>query len=352
MAYLIIFIFMTVCILAFLQDYAKQYRGMAYFLVGAILVLTAGCREIGIDPDSLNYEYTYLHPDSAKSMEGIEFSYLFISQALNHLTSDAHAILLLYALLGVATKFVALRKLSDLYFIPIVVYVSYYFVAHECMQIRTGVLSGFFLFVVKYLGDGDRKKALAFLLLGLLFHYSALLILPFFFLKNKPISTKGRTFWCMLIPAAYLIALMGVSFMLHTESIPYIGEKVAAYQMAQEKGIIISTVNIFSPRNLMSIGIYYYLFFFQDTLAARNKYFPLMMKIYGIGLFIYVAVSFFPVLAQRTYMLYSTLTIVLFSDIYYTIKQKWAGTLLVVMVSLLYLNYGLSFLEFYLLWKV
>lgn len=352
MGYLIIFIFAVACLLAYYQDFLGKYKPMLYGMLAAALVLTAGFREIGIDPDSLNYEYTYLHPDSEKSLQGIEGSYLLISQLLNLITPDAHAILLFYALLGVSTKFLALRKLSDLYFLPVVVYISYYFVLHECMQIRTGVLSGMFLLVVKYLGDGEKRKALVCLLIGTLFHYSGLLILPFFWLKNKPMSRRGRMFWSLLIPLAYLIAIMGVSFMLNTFNVPYIGEKVAAYQAAQEKGIIISTINIFSPRDLVSVCIYYYLFFFQDTIAARNKYFPLMLKIYGAGLFIYVAMSFFPVLAQRTYMLYSTVTILLYANIYYTVKQKWAGVLLVVLTSLFYLNYGLANLEFYMFWKV
>jgi len=352
MGYLIFLILVITIILAFLQDYLKQYRAILYCLLALILILTAGFREIGVDPDSTNYEYTYLNCYSDKALDNVEYSYIFLSQLLNFFTKDAHAIFLLYAILGVSTKFLALRKLSDLYFIPIIVYIGYYFTVHECMQIRTGVLSGLFLFVVKYLGDGDRKKALICLLAGLVFHYSALLILPFFLVKNKPIGKKGKIFWSAIIPAAYVIALMGVSFMLNTFEIPYIGSKVAAYQSAQEKGVIISSINIFSPRDLMSICIYYYLLIFYDTLATCNKYFPLMMKFFGVGLFVYVSMSFFPVLAQRTYMLLSTVTIVLISNIYYTIKQKWAGLLLVACISLLYLNYSLANIEFYLLWKV
>lgn len=352
MGYIIIILFIVVLILASLQNFLKQYRLFLYCLIGVCLILTAGLREVGIDPDSSNYEYTFLNYNTVSALEGVEYSYILLSQIINFFSSDVHMLFLVYAFLGVTTKFIALRKLTDLYFIPILVYISYYFILHECMQIRTGVLSGLFLFIVKYIGDGERKKSLICLLIGFLFHYSALLILPFFFISNKPSTLKARTIWGALIPIAYALAFIGVTFVFSNIDIPYIGNKLSIYQQAQEKGRIINSINILSPRDLASVAIYYYLLFFYKTICIRNKYFPIMMKIYGIGLIVYITLSFFPVLAQRTYMLYSTVTIVLYANIFYTIKQKWAGLSLVALVTLFYLNYGLANLDFYIFWKV
>ena len=118
------------------------------------MILIAGLRPVGIDPDSNNYEYTYIHYDTPNALEGVEYSYLFLSMIFNKITSDVHILSLFYALLGVGIKFFAFRKLSNTYFLPVIVYIGYYFIMHECMQIRTGILSAVFLLYIKAIGDG------------------------------------------------------------------------------------------------------------------------------------------------------------------------------------------------------
>ena len=65
---LVIGLFFFATILAFLERYMGEFRKPAYFFLGAMLILVAGLREIGIDPDSANYEYNFLYYDSASSV--------------------------------------------------------------------------------------------------------------------------------------------------------------------------------------------------------------------------------------------------------------------------------------------
>ena len=61
MGYLVVLVFVITILLAFIEPYMKKYKAILYLFIGMVLILIAGLREVGIDPDSRNYEYTYLH---------------------------------------------------------------------------------------------------------------------------------------------------------------------------------------------------------------------------------------------------------------------------------------------------
>lgn len=350
--YIILFLFLISIILVLLEQYFEKYKTIIYLFLGFILIITAGLREVGVDPDSINYEQSFINYDKADMSDNIELSYIYLSTFVHLFSNDVHFLFLIFSFIGVSIKMLAFKRMSELIFLPMMVYISYYFTAHECMQIRTGVLSGIYLLIVKMLADNEKKKALFLLMIGVFFHVSALLILPFFLLSNKKITFRMKIFWASLIPLAYAFALAGFSILFNVLDLPIIGNKLELYQKANEIGKSVGYINIFAPRDILSIFIFYYLLIFHDTICQRNIYFPLMIKILAIGLFIYVAFSFFPVLAQRTYMLYNTVSILLISNIYYTIRPKWASIIVVAFISFIYLNYSLAFYEFYLIWKV
>jgi len=347
----VVSIFFLTAILALLERYLGKFKFPIYIFLGFILIVLAGTREIGLDPDSENYEYTYLHYNSASQLtEAIEFSYLWLSSIFNQLTHDVHALFLLYALLGLGLKFIAFRQLTEFWFLPVVVYLSYHYELHEMMQIRTGVLSGLFLMAVKY--QADRQKVIAIFLIALatFFHYSALVLIPMFFMSSDDMSMKKRMTWAALIPISYLIYFLGVGITMSMD-IPLIGAKLASYQAGTEKGTVEAYVNVFRPLHLFTISIFFYLLYFFDTIKEKNKYFPLMMKLFVCSICSYTVLAFLPVLAQRVCLLYQTITIPLYVNIYYTLRPKWAAILIVVLISFVYLNYGMPLIGTHLFWK-
>lgn len=338
----ILIMFAVIAILPYLEKYMGKYKLPVYIIIGIILVALAGMREVGIDPDSENYEYDYHNYDSAKAAIGVDLSYLFFSSLLNTLTHDVHAIFLLYAFLGIALKFIAFRQLSEFWFLPIIVYMSFYYEIHEITQIRTGVLTSMFLLAIKPMAEGRKWQAVIYLLIGAIFHISAVILLPVLFLSNKEMSTKSKLFWASIVPAAYFFYFFGSSFIMNV-NLPYVGYKLATYQAAEEAGASNVAVNVVSPFNLLTIFLYYYLLYFYDTIIEKNKYFPLMIKIFGIAIFAYVALAFLAVAAERICYQYRVVTMILFTNIIYTIRPKWAGILAVIFVGFAYLNYTMRY---------
>jgi hypothetical protein len=126
--------------------------------------------------------------------------------------------------------------------------------------------------------------------------------------------------------------------------IPYIGEKITGYQNNDEKGQGVVNVNMFSPLQILSVLTFYYLMYFHDTITAVNKYFPILIKLFAIGIAVFAGVSFLPVVADRIGYQYQLVNIILYANIYYTVRPIWAARAIVLMVGFIYLNYTLPYL--------
>ena len=343
MGVIIFIIFALVVALSFLENSLKEStKQKLYWFFGIVLVLVAGLREVGVDPDSLNYEYAFHHYDDENISGAIEYSYFLISEILGHLTNDVHIIFVFYAIFGVLLKFKAFRKyVPEMWFLPVAVYLSFIYELHEMTQIRTGIMSALFLLAIQPIAERKWIKSLLLICLGMFFHISAIVLIPLIFLSNKEMSLKSRMFWTAVIPASYVFYMLG-SILLVNIPIPYIENKLENYAKTSET--MESSLNVFSPLHLFTIMLFLYLMYFYNTIKEHNKYFPLMMKIFAISIFSFTAFAFLPVLANRLSYLFRIVTIVLFCNIYYTIRPKWAAMLVVTMVALVYMAYTFSYI--------
>lgn len=350
--YAICIVFLITALFAYLEDYIGKYKFPIYIFLCITLIVIASTRAVGLDPDSANYEDSFNSIAAGSSDMLVEYSFILLSQTIGVFTNDVHYLFFLYAFLGVSLKFIAFRQLCESWFLPVLVYVGYFFIFHECMQIRTGVLSALLLLSIKPWSEGKKFKAFLFIAMGFFFHYSALMLLPLLFLSNKNISFYGRLFWALLIPCAYILYFGGFSFFLDISTeIPYIGEKLSMYQYAEQKGLSTLAVNVFSPLFMFTTFLYYYLLYFHNTLVEKNQYFPLMIKLLGIAIFAYTALGTFPPLAQRVNLLLRIVSIVLYANICYTIHPKWVGVSIALFVAFVYLNYAVPSVSFHLFWN-
>ena len=350
MGYGVILLFFCTALLSLVEKYLGKYKLPIYFFIGVVLILMAGLREVGIDPDSETYEYNYHNYTSTKLLDGIEYSFIVISGILHNISNDVHILFLFYAFWGVILKLFAIRQLSELLFLPLLVYISFYYELHEMTQIRTGLLSGIFLLSIKPLAEGKKWRYCLLILLGSLFHISALILLPLVFLSNKAITFKQSFLWISLIPVGYCFYFLSNSILVNLD-IPYIGAKLISYQNDADKVVSAVNINVLSPKHLFTILIFVYLLYFRDTILEKNIYFPLMIKIFAIGIVSLTIFGFLPTLAQRVSYLFEIVSIIVTANIYYTIRPRCAGILAVVFISFINLNYALPYISFNLLWK-
>jgi hypothetical protein len=189
-------IFFLLCILC-LVEIKQQYK-IGFFIV-VLLILFAGFRG-SVDNDYDTYEMMY-NKISNNINVNIEPTFYFITDFVNYLQSNISLLILIYSIIGVSLKTIALSRLSEFWLYSILVYFSFFFILHEMTQIRVGIASAFILFSIQPLKKNQLLHFFALITLGTLFHYSTLLILPVLFLNKNSIS-KG---FYVLIPFGFLI---------------------------------------------------------------------------------------------------------------------------------------------------
>ena len=326
----LLIIILLSAIFAFFEERMQKTKLYGYSFICIALILITAFRPIGIDNDSENYEMYFLHFDDPIYEQFVEFSYRFFAKYLYLLFQDVHSIFFLYAILGLSIKFIAFRRLSPFTFLPIVVYMGNYFILHEFTQIRAAIASGLLLVAIKPLGEKKYIHTLLLTLIAIFFHYSSLLILPLFFLKNNDITSRQKIIWALIVPLGYLVYFSSIS--LASLPTPYIGGKLEAYQNLKDQGFL-DEVNVFNLVFLVNIVIYYFLLYMYDIIKEHYKYFPIMIKMMGMSLFTFPALSSLPVLSFRVSELYGISEIILFTSIYYTIRPAWLAKTIVITIG-------------------
>lgn len=331
-AFLVIF-------LSIVEDYLGKYKCYAYISICVILIIYATCREVGFDRDSNNYEYFFLNYDSKLVSKTVEVSYLLISNLINKVSQNVHYIFFIYALLGISLKFIAIRKLSNLYFLPILIYISYYYILHDLTQIRAAVASGFFLLSIPYQAEGKRWKAFILMTCAVFFHYSALCLYPVLFFSNSNMNMKNKIKWGSLVPIGYIIYFLHVNLIM-IMPIPFISSKIEAYQKLMESGKFGIDINVFNLVFLIRIAIFYYNLYFLDIIKEKCKGANLIVKIEALSLACFPGLAVLPVMAFRISELYGIVDIICMTYIYYTIKQESIAkiTVSIIGISLLLIS--------------
>jgi hypothetical protein len=315
MIYILIILFVLFSLISFIPPQDSYYKIIIFIGLGIVLVFTAALREIGVDRDSVLYEEMFNNYDVSM----VEPSFRLLSEFIHsYLESDIIYLFFLYAVFGVFTKLFAITELTKLWFLSILIYLSNFFIIQELTTIRAGVASGFLMLCIKPIYDRDWKRFLLFVTIAIFFHYSALVILPLWFLGNEP-----RKHWLLWsIPVGYLIYFTGINF-IGVIPIPGVQEKLEMYKQLQELGDEKSTaINVFNLLFLARIVIFYFLFWKYELIASNNKYFPLLMKIYCLGLVVFLVFSTMPVVAFRINELFSVTEIILIPLLFYAFTPR------------------------------
>lgn len=332
-----------IAILVMIESKQSKYNVYIYLAIGILLICYAGLRQVGFDNDSENYEYTFKHYDQETILK--EVSYTFFAWFLNLFTDDVHFLFMIYATLGVSTKFIAFKRIfKDFWFLPIIVYLGNYYILHDMTQIRAGVASGIFLMSLKPLAEGDKKKTAIYYLCALFFHYSSLILFPLLLLNNNDLKKWQKWLLISIVPVSYIMYFAHIE--ITAIPIPYISDKMDTYMTMRDKGLLGESINVFNATFLLKIFIYYFIIYFYQTIYKFNKYLPLLLKILALSIFSFLFLSPLPVMAFRIMEFYSIVDILLFSSIVYVFKQEWLGKLFVICVGIGYLLLSIYYLEF------
>jgi hypothetical protein len=325
MIIILLTLFVLFSITAYFPPKNKLTKNSFFYFFAMLLIITAAFRGDG-DFDYNGYVTFFNREDTFI----IEPTFLLITSFIKYfLGSNPLYMFVFYAIFGVSLKIVAIKQLTNFWFLSLLIYLSNFFILHEMTQIRAGIASAILLLCIKPIFERDWKRFLLLSILAFLFHYSAIVILPFWFINNKSIKL-----WLLVsIPFSYLIYFIGINFIIAVP-IPGVQEKVIMYQKLRElESIEGKTTNVFNLVFLSRVAIFYLLLFKYDLIHKHNKYFPILIKIYSISLASYLVFANIPAFSSRINELTGIVEIILIPFIYYVFKPVFFSRSIVVFIG-------------------
>ncbi len=333
----------------FISRWLSIQQNYGLIVIAVVLILIAGFKPIGVDMDSFTYAEIFSQVGSPvnyfKDYRYNSFLepayYLIPSIVTNYLRLDILWVFLIFAILGVSLKFIAISRLTDFTFLSVLVYFSNFFLLHELTQIRAGVASGILLLSIIEI---QKRNLLRFLLLigaGILFHYSFIIFLPFYFLNAKEINKK--MYLALLFVPYILIALnVNVINLLQIFRLGVFSEKIELYNDLLSMGVY-DKIKTYSVVFLVQLFVCTLFVIKSDLLIQNNKYALLLLKIYCIAAACLVMLSTIPVLAIRISELLNIVQIILIPFLLYIIKPRYTALVLVMVFALIIISINLLY---------
>jgi hypothetical protein len=326
---------MLLCFLSLFKIESKVTETSTLALISCVLILVAAFRGEGFDRDYNNYKEIFLLWDESSTYL-IEPGFIVIANFARIFFSTPILLFLLFALLGVSIKVYSINKLTDFVFISLLIYFCNIYILQDLTQIRAGVASG--LMLISLVPLKSRKKTPFFIVafLAIMFHYTAFVILPFWFFKVDKINKK---IWFTIIPFSYLLLFLAISPLDLYELIPIdsIQAKIRTYILLQEADTE-NVVNVFSTLVFIRLLFISYILKKIDIIQEENKYAIIVIKIYIISIAVLVVMSKTTAIALRFNEFFSAVEIVALPLILYAIepgRRIYARILLVVMSAIL-----------------
>ena len=192
------------------------------------MVLIAGLRDGNTVGDYKVYLEMYRFPEETPTVEP---TFTLISSLVKAVCPWPVLLFVIYASIGVTCKIFAIKRLTSLLFLSLVIYISNVYLP---------------------LAEHKIFRYTALILLASLFHYSSLLLLPLVVLKNQPIASKSKYLWWSIVPLGFIVH--GTMFDISVIPIESIRLKLEMYQHLQEQSVQgFTDANLFNPYFLFDV---------------------------------------------------------------------------------------------------
>lgn len=333
----LIFLFGVCMALSFYEEkFIKKDKVIIFALLGILMLFIAGLREVGVTPDSATYEDMYYGSGKGIMAKMVEPSFTLISNVLLSLQLGVNALFFVYAFISVPIRLTAIWKLSNLPLLTLSIYISYYYLLHDVVQIRCAVASALFLLALYYRLEHKNAYALLCILGGWVFHFSAIVGLVIFLLDDKPLKGWQSVLFYAIIPLGMIFSISAFDI---TQFIPESlgGNKLQLYRELKDKGLEDELEGLpfyRDPAILLNIALFYGCLFFQRALTEVNKYVPMFLKIMAIAFLCkFTLGNLSSVLASRLFEYFDVVSIFLWTSAIFAFYPKIVGVAIVNIAS-------------------
>lgn len=326
------------------KDYNKT-RKISYGVLASFLILFVflGFR-VNLGRDWINYQRIFDAVNQQHFLFGKsrEYGFLFLVSFLKEMELDFQAFIIVSSLLMLLLFFLAFRKY--VFLLPFAIFVFFMDWGYPVVinTIRQGIALMAFLNAISYIDNREEnanRKFCFFLCIGVLFHYSILLMLPFYYIAKIKLD-----FFNFLILLFFVFALSFLVIIPLYENTMILMEKYQSYRGAsyiynESTSFGLGATLVLLIR-LAPLSIYDY--------VRREK--PEMLKyyvLYFIGLSVYYGFYKFLLITRITFyfQFIGLFVIAFFLYFVFQIKKKYR-LLGIGYVSVILFNYIYTFNDF------
>jgi len=246
------FIFLVIIYFLFISKNGRIHEKILLLIAAIFLILIAGLRRPGIDSDYGTYieifnkfdtPLSYFKEFSVNSF--FEPAYYLIPTFISADLGLSYLwVFVIFAIIAIGLKFVAISRLTDFTFLSVLVYYGNYFILHDMTQIRAGVASAILLLCIPQIEKRNLSGFLLLISVGILFHYSTIIFLPAYFLSSTKINKK-LYLSLLFIPFVFYFSKFNIFSVLQIFNLGFISEKIEIYNNLLESDIF-TGINVFN----------------------------------------------------------------------------------------------------------
>ena len=326
----LILLFITCMSLSFFEDQMKANdKLLLYVVFGIAMIFIAGMRAVGSTPDTESYQM-YFESNSELALLLHEPTFKFFINALQSSPLGVNALFFVYAIISIPIHLALFWKVSKVPLLTLTIYISYYYMMHEMVQIRAGVAAGLFLWAIYFYVKKKKLWTLTFIILGTLFHFSAAAGLVIFLLRDK-LPNWERIVLYALVPVGMLVYFSHFDISMLLPDVFGL-ERLMKYREANEMGAeddLAGWMFESHPLIWMNIVLYYASIYYHDFLKERFKYTTIAIKVQAVGFcFLFFVNSFSKVVGNRMNDYFSIASILLWTASIYAFYPKLLSKLL------------------------
>lgn len=314
--------------------YFFKYPKLSFWSCIVLLILVAAFRPVSSNKDQNTY-IEYYRDIKDIPLSFLEPTYFVFAEISRVIFNSPIGIFILYSILGVSLKGLALTRLTKYYSVSLILYCGSFFLLHEMTQIRVGVASAILLLGIPSIANKNKKEFIFYWILGSLFHYSFMIFGLFYFLDGDKINPK---FYVGMILASIGAAILGLNLVWFFQfvNLGFISEKINTYKALLDEGMY-ADIQLLNPLLILRIIILGVMLYKAKLLRERNQYALVLIKIYAFSIFFFIALSDLPTLAGRLNQLFGVVEIVVVPFLIYILTPKYCAVIFSILFGMLIL---------------
>ncbi|MGG5502299.1 EpsG family protein [Myroides odoratimimus] len=320
----------------------STFNKCVFYLFTTILVLIVGFRAVGIDNDSYNYltmfemYSTFSISDILDSVKSFsDVGYVFINNIVYRLGGDFEVVMLFTALISGGFTYYFLIKRSELVFLSLLFYLSFFILYRDFTQIRYAIAASICFWVVdKYLKRSFGKCLILFLV-AISFHKAAIVILPIlvfvYYINNAKIY--------LILPFLGFLIGKSINVLSYFLIFDYSSDHMSIYDNKTSGGGSWS-ITLFSYIVVLTI------YLLQKENLTKKYYIYSCWKIVALSAFINSVVIEVSIFQRFSYISFQFLVIVLpifVLSFKHLLNNRWYIVYFITSIFLLY--YGFNMID-------